>query len=355
MLVMGCGEAVHTLGRLAGTDSSAPSQRNPCRDVGTTVCAEGGVPVEDAAFDLDAGAGAASCEETRTTLSRIEASVFFLVDASPSIVLQPLWGRLTAALAGFAEDPAHVGLGVGVGYYGLACDPAAYQVPAVPILELPGASQQIRSTFPLPLSGKAIVPALRGSYTYLRSVLAGSPLRDVVLILVTDGVLDPLCGSTAEGAAAEARSALEASPRIETRVVALGAGPSLLDPVDLTDLAPLDAIAAAGGTGLAERVQINLLPDDEVRRAVERAVVGAETCAFRAPGPSAASTWLERQAEGALPVRLARVTAPEDCLDGHGYFVRDADPTRAVLCPESCRTMPHGVGGSAVLLDACGE
>jgi len=293
-----------------------------------------------------------ACREQLSTTTRLGSNVFFLVDASPSLVLQPVWDRLTLALAALVDDPAHEGLGVGVGYYGLSCDPALYEGPGGPVAPLPAPAQPIHSTFPLPLSGKAIVPALRGSYRYVESVLRADPLRDTVLVLVSDGVLDPLCGSTEAGAVTETRAAFAGAPRIETRVVALGAGPSLLDPGDLADLAPLDAIAAAGGTGRAERVQINLLPDDELRLALERAVAAAEPCAFRAPEAPGASARLRWRPGVGDVVEWTRVAGP-DCLEGEGYFLRASDPTRIELCPESCSRVRGSSTGTATLVEGC--
>jgi hypothetical protein len=223
----------------------------------------------------------------------------------------------------------------------------------VEIAPLPGPAQRVRSTFPLPLSGKALVPALRGTYTYVRSVARAEPTRQAAVILVSDGVLDPLCGSTEAAAVAEARAAREGAPRIETRVVALGAGPSLLDPGDLADLAPLDRIAAAGGTGLAERVEINLLPDDALTTAIQRAVTEAEPCAFIAPEPPPAAAHIEWQGDASEPVAWPLVRSAAVCGASPGYFVRDTDPTRLELCPESCRQLRLSRSGSATLVDGC--
>ena len=210
-------------------------------------------------------------------------NLFLLVDDSLSVVLQPEWGQLTAAISAFVDDPANAGLGVGVTYYGTSCNAQDYATPTVAVGALPGPANAIKNSYPLPINGKAITPAMTGALSYVRALRSSEPDRDTVLLLITDGILDPLCGSTQATAAQVANLGVQGTPSVTTHVIGLDPGPTLIDPADIVDMSPLDAIAAAGGTTQALVVQVNATGNTALTDALDAVARAATPCEYRIP------------------------------------------------------------------------
>lgn len=389
----GCSEAVHTLGTLpldtstrtpcknATTPSRIESNRSTCgagedtdasidgrrsNDGGALLSSGGGnrgggggnsgnATTNGGSGGANGGGGSSigTCVAKRVPASRRAASMLLLVDNSLSVVLQPVWTNLTDAISRFVDDPANTGVGVGIEYYGLTCPAADYANPVVPIAALPGNAASIKGSYPpLPLTGKAIAPAMRGATSYVRSVLGTVPDRAAVLVLVTDGVLDPLCGSTATSAADEAHLGTQGTPPVKTYVVALGAGPTLLHPGGTVDLSPLDDIAAAGGTGEAARVEVNASTNAELTSALD-AVAARAACAYAMPGAfDTTRVELEFQPDGAAAVRWPRVPDEAGCQGQLGVF-QQGSADILELCPASCTALTTNPSASVSAVEPC--
>jgi hypothetical protein len=298
--------------------------------------------------------GADACVVKRLAAERRALNLLLLVDDSLSVVLQPVWNSLTAAISRFVDDPTNTGVGVGIEYYGLTCSAADYENPVVPIRPLPGNAANVKTSYPLPINGKAIVPAMHGAFAYLRSVLQREPDSDAVLVLVTDGVLDPLCGSTAAGAANEAMLGARGIPSMKTFVIALGAGPTLLNPVGIVDLTPLDTIAAEGGTTKAAPVEVNASTNAELTLALDSVTKLGAPCAYAIPkGLDAARAELEWQpASGQAKVRWVRVSDGSACRGRAGVYEADS-PGFLALCPSSCSALQASPRGSVWAVEPC--
>jgi len=370
-----CGDAVHLLGTLP-VDTS---HRAPCADGSTLLGAASGHDACVASDHANAGTGGApgradsgaaaeanastdggpssdatACTERRSVGIRRGLNLFLLVDDSLSVVLQPLWDRLTAAISRFVDDPANTGVGVGITYYGLSCTPNDYSTPKVPIGTLPSVAATIKSSYPLPINGKAITPAMEGAAAYVRAVKAGEPDRDTVLVLITDGILDPVCLSSEASAVEQARLALQGSPPVQTYVIGLGAGPTLTDPINVGSMASLDAIAAAGETGVAARVEVNSSADVQLDGALASVARVAEPCQYRAAGAlitdGAAAEW--QTAVGDPIVRWRHVASAAACAGGAGVFTSDTTGYLE-LCPASCDAVRANPSGTLWVVDGC--
>jgi hypothetical protein len=375
---IGCEDPLYTLGTL----SSEASKRDPCPSstaIAPGRCAaspgEGDAGVRDAALSSpveaaadaarDGGRGRAHdaapeaaalpCAASRVPAVRKGLTVFLLVDDSLSVVLQPMWLQVTQGISGFLDDPANAALEVGIEYYGISCSPGDYAVPAVGIDALSAAATAIKGSYPVPISGKALTPALEGTLSYLRGAAARDPDRDVVLVLVTDGIADPLCGSDLANATGQiAAASHSASAPVPTYVIALGAGPTFLDPANRTAFGPLDSLAAEGGTDRAARVALDLATNDELTLALDQVVTRATSCAYRVPrqiDPSrAALEWTP--SPGATPVYWPRVD-PAACGTQPGVFVRSTAPEYLELCPVACQEARANPAGTVVAREAC--
>jgi hypothetical protein len=282
-------------------------------------------------------------------------NLYLLVDASPSIVLQPLWDKLTLGISHFVEDTTHDGLGVGIGYYGISCTAADYTRPTVGVAPLPGVATAIRASYPLPLNGKASGAALSGAVSYARSIQKNDPYRDTAVVLMSDGILDPLCGSDATTAQNQARIGLLGDPPVRTHVVALGAGPTLLDPLNVVDLSPMDDVAAAGGTTSATRIYVSDEADLEIARGLDVAAAKALPCAYRIPpGVNRSRISFFWQAEAsAVPAAWPAVASVDACKDGESVFVSSASSDYVELCPAACSEMRAAPAGLFHVVEDC--
>jgi hypothetical protein len=209
-------------------------------------------------------------------------------------------------------------------------------------------ADQITASFPVPFNGKATDAALAGSLNYVRSVVRNDTDRETAIVLMTDNSFgDLLCGASGGEVAEQARLGLEAEPSVKTHVVALGAGgPSLPDPFALTDLKPLDDVAAAGGTETATRVVVSASADVEIAKGLENAAAKASPCAYRMPPELVRARTSLEWADGlAVPVSWPFVSK-STCGDEKAAYVAAEDPGFAQLCPAACqavRLRPQGV------------
>ena len=332
-------------GASTGVDADA-RVGNDAESAGSRTDAQGaGHPGSDASSSPGPGTPPDACSSDRRLTARKGLNLYLLVDDSLSVVLQPAWNSLTLAISAFVDDPGNTGVGFGIGYYGISCNGSDYMTPTVRVAPLPDPAQAIKSTYPLPISGKALTPAVTGALSYARSLVFADADRDTSMILVTDGIADPLCGSTEASAAQAIAAGFQDPASVRTYVIALGAGPTLLDPANIIDLSPLDALAAAGGTKQARRIEVNLSTNSELTTALDDTVTAALPCAYKIPSdvdPSRAA--LEWQS-GTDVAPWPRVSSAAACGDQPGCFVRKEAPTYLELCPKACamlKATPHG-------------
>lgn len=383
LLGTGCNEAIYTLGRLPAD----VEKRNSCRETedastecvtkssggrantgGAGTIGSGGRINGSGGVLLDAHAGvggstnggapmidaSSGCPNDSRPAVRRALNLYLIVDKSLSVVLQPAWNSLTLAINEFVDDPKNEGLGLGIGYYGSSCNGGDYALPEVRVAPLPGVAQAIKGSYPVPLSGKAVTPALSGSFAYMRVLAQTEPDRDVAVALVTDTIVDPICGSTQTNAALAAAGALAESPSIPTYVIGLGAGPTLLDPVNLIDPAPLDPVAAAGGTGEVRRIEVNLSTNTALTAALNDVVNAATPCAFEVPDDIEPSTAVLESHPTSLPANTwSHVANSGACGTDHGVYIRPSSPRVLELCPASCNYLRSGAAGTVIVRTDC--
>jgi hypothetical protein len=370
LVTCGCTDAVYTLGSVP----SESEQRNSCLDASPAArqaAGCGGASGREAGVDVppprDSGADTKeaavpetdarpACTPRFVVASRKGLNLYLLVDSSLPSLLQAPWDKIGLGIAHFVQDPAHAGIGVGIGYYGLSCSASQYARPTVAIQLLPDSTEAITNSFPLlPLSGKAGGAALQGAVMYARAVKANDSDRETAIVLMSDGLIDPLCGSNATDVANQARLGLYGTPAIKTHVLALGAGPKPLDPAALNDLSPLDDVAAAGGTLAASRVYVTSNADREVAAGLEVAVANATPCEYRLPeGMDAARLSLEWQPQESEAIRAwSRVSGEDACGTQAAFFTSVDSPGYVELCPTACTMMRTAILGVTRFREAC--
>jgi hypothetical protein len=282
-------------------------------------------------------------------------NVYLLVDGSPSVVLQPLWGSVTNSISQFIDDPANADIGFGIQFFGTSCTASDYEKPWVPIDDIAVSGPKTKSTYPIPLNGKALGAALKGSLSYARTVSEYQPSRETVVVLMSDGILDLLCGSNANVATATVQTWFTGTPSVKTYVVALGAGPTLLDPANVVDLTPFDVIAAAGGTSKAARVEVNSATDFELAAAFDSVVRTAKPCAYAIPVSMRSSrTSLEWRSSKGLPAqKWPQLPDAGSCGTAPGTYIDPTTPTYLSLCPASCAKLLENPDGEVWAQEAC--
>ena len=217
----------------------------------------GGVAGQCAATD----AGESACTPVSVDAEFSPLDIYILFDQSGSMSEDA--GGITRmdavrnALGEFLLQPQSSGMGAGIGYFGYqpigqaSCDPGAYVQADVGIGALPNNAQPIIDSLAgrEPTGETPTGAALRGACSYAKVWKQSHATREVVILLVTDGVpqapntcADGVgeCCPTLEDAAVAASECASSAPGV--RVYVLGIGP---------ELQSLFQLAIAGSTQMA--------------------------------------------------------------------------------------------------------
>ena len=127
------------------------------------------------------------CEATAYFSERKRLDVYMMINDSTSML--PWWLQTIDALNVFWQIVGSAGIGVGMPFFGTACEPESYAVPGVPIAALPDNLAALQEAFPaIPLDETATLPALQGAIQHARSWSMQHPEATVFVLLVTDGL-----------------------------------------------------------------------------------------------------------------------------------------------------------------------
>jgi hypothetical protein len=284
----------------------------------------------------------------------LDIYVMFDQSGSMSTIEQGGIARIDAvrsAMGSFMRDRASAGLSVGIGYFGYqpigsaVCDSADYAQADVAVGRLPGNAQAIANSLAArqPTGETPTGGAIRGACSYAKNWKEAHLSREVVVLLVTDGLPEApvTCGDDGKGACCPTLSdavtatsdCLAGTPGLKTFV--LGVGPYLDN---------LNQIAAAGGTK-----QAFLVNGGDVTGKVLEALNAIRTaaqipCELKIPDPPSGHT-----------LDLTRVNVVETSIDcnsttivyresyancdttGGWYFDDVRAPQKVVLCGNSCK------------------
>lgn len=274
---------------------------------------------------------------------RKRLDIYMMVDDSGSMV--PWWLPTLEAIDMFFMDPGSAGIGVGVQFFGSACDPAGYATPRVPIAELPGNMSALQQAFPIiPIEGTATLPAMQGAIAHARSWAMQHPDAKTVVLLVTDGLPDD-CFSTVQNVTEVVQEGFTGTPSIQTFVVGLG------------DLGALNQFAVAGGTGQALVVMPGAA--QELVRALNDIRSAALPCDFRMPqGDGTSAVQPDRvnlrytdPSGQALTIGAVADQASCDPTQGGWYYDNPSAPTQLIACEQSCAQL--NAGGEVKVLLGC--
>jgi hypothetical protein len=267
----------------------------------------------------------------------------------------PRIDQVRTAMNNFLSNEKSAGIGVGIGYFGYfpsgaaSCNPADYSRAAVPIAALPGNAQALKTSLAgaIPTGETPTGAAIRGACQYATGWKTQNPGRQVVILLVTDGMPEaPVsrnCKPTLPDAEAAARDCASQSG-VATYVLGVGA-----------NLDNLKSIAQAGGTDhayLAGTQDVSTTVLDALNQIRDSAAV---PCKFKVPPPPRGQTLnpalvnvtYEDTSGGSHLVPSAG--GPDNCASGGWYYDNPQNPTSLSLCPSSCDTVTAALIAAAVL------
>lgn len=296
------------------------------------------------------------------------------------------WDAIKAAVIGFVNSPNSVGIGVGIDYFpqilpgaptncttdadcvtaagdfgtcqglniiiacfcacSLAdnCQVPAYSTPEVGIDVLPGVAPAIINSLNAhgPQGNTPTRPALEGAQAYAHDWATAHPDRKTVVVLATDGDPTQCTQNSVQDVANIAAAGLANTPSVKTFVIGVG-----------SSLTSLNSIAAAGGTGQAlivdtasgDPTQQFLDALNQIRQVIS--VSAPVPCEWVIPPPPAGQTFdtskvnVQFSSGATAPQPIGAVLTEADCanVSGGWYFDDRNNPTKVMVCPQTCDTI----------------
>jgi len=273
------------------------------------------------------------------------------------------WNPLLAGMKAFLSDPASSTMDASLQFFPQSGSvdqicAADYATPLVKMSPLTDATPFVNAIqAATPHGGTPTLPALTGAINYAHGVAASAPDARTVVVLITDGapgftvngaVVPGCTDNDIDHVSQAAKAAFEGKPSIPTYVIGVG-----------TDLVPLNAVAAAGGTG-----QAFLLSWDDptsTTKAFQGALDAIRTkslaCDGPLPAPPAGLT-LDVSHVNVVLVDAAGKEHPigysQDCAVPNAWRYDDvAHPQRIQLCSAACTEAQSSRGGKLTIAFGC--
>jgi hypothetical protein len=304
------------------------------------------------------------------------------------------WNNSTAAITAFVNDPRTQGIDIGLGTFPYGpnntadCNGSDCGTPVVPIAPLPGNAramiQAMQAQTPSnPIALTPIECGLRGMINQCLTFTANSPTGEqCVAILVTDGTPTQCSGDQA----------------LLQQIIADGRSKGVLTfalGLPGADLNQLNAFANAGGTGQAIDVSggsqkfIDALNNIRQKVSVTTSHTATSTVTSTVPfttsqtvsttvtTPSVISTplscqWgipaaptgqtfdpakvnLQLTPAGGQPTQFGHLESSQDCTRAGGgwYYDDPRQPTKVLVCPQTCDVLKASTGGRVDILFGC--
>jgi hypothetical protein len=343
---------------------------------------------------MAAGMGG-GCAGVSKTADKVPLDMYIMLDQSGSMSDANKWGNVTNAIKSFIAAPEASGIGVGIQYFPLSssmqnmcsmlqqctndaacgmCGPcvgafppvlpgfcqgglngddscvvADYAMPDVAIAPLPGNGTAITNSLNAhsPTGGTPTLPALDGAIQHAKAHATANPDHAVIVVLASDG--DPnSCSSDLAAINMVASAGANGNPKILTFVIGVG------------NVAALDGIAAAGGTGMAYIVdQANA--QQQFLMALNDIQGKTLPCSYGIPDPPMGEMLNLGQVNvtytpsGGTPTLIPKVDGPAQCPPGEDawYFDNNTAPQLVVLCPDTCAKLKADAGTEVEVVFGC--
>ncbi|HMI88438.1 MAG TPA: hypothetical protein VK550_30360 [Polyangiaceae bacterium] len=327
----------------------------------------------EAGADIKVTADAA-CASTATTGEKKPTDLLIMMDSSGSMdTVDPgqtntRWINVSEAIPPFVADPANAGMMIGLDFFpetgggggnNLACTPADYSNPDVPIGLIPGMNNMQAMALGAavmnrrPNNSTPTVPALTGALQTAKAWQLQNPTRSISVLLMTDGIPMGCTQNSVTNAAAVAQMYSNGMPPIKTFV--LGVGP---------DTGPLDTIAAGGGTMKAFMVTNGGAAG--LSQALADIRKSTLACDYAIPKPEAGTldpnkvVVSVREGTSGNFIDIPNVVSAAGCISSPmnpsafgWYYDNPAMPTKITLCPNSCGPLQITDGSEVKILLGC--
>ena len=343
----------------------------------------------------DGGLDACAGEEHVGDLTPVD--VVIMLDQSGSMSSPAnggtIWELVTGALSDFVADPASDGLGVGLQYFPLpdgacdscstcnspnlqltdtatnicccayntnqtcalpngtscpsggvcfngacfsggsnaTCSAAEYANLEVAVDVLPGNGNQVTMSLPNhgPRGLTPTAPALQGAIDAATTRAIAHPDHAVAVVLATDGVPTECDPQDTAQIAAIAAAAANATPPILTFVIGIG------------NVAGMNEIAFAGGTDQAYVINVGNA-GEQFLQALNDIRGSLLACEFDMPEPDMGEIDIDLvnvqlTPEGGMKQTIPQVSSAGECSAAGGWYYDDpVNPSRIILCPQTC-------------------
>lgn len=338
----------------------------------------GGVGGGSGGIDLGAGGGFitdggsdsglnqdAACAATSSEAKIVPLDMIILLDRSGSMQ-GTNWDGATTALKTYVNSPDAAGVNVGIIYFpldnppdGESCNYKNYDAPVVPVAELPANAPAMTSSIDVedPNGGNTpMYGALKGALFAATGHQDANPQHKVILVFAGDG--EPNGCANASGNPANADDIATIAKLSESALNYNGVQTYVIA-IQGANIASLNQVAAAGGTGVALDVtgNINLFLDK-----MKEIQTKALSCDFPIPeAPEGEVFDKDLVAVKYTPAldpskaeEIPRADNFQDCGGKTGwYYDNNVKPTKIVLCPASCQKIKDDLQSKIDVLFGC--
>jgi hypothetical protein len=342
------------------------------------------------------GAGE-SCAATSNKAEQVPLDMYVMFDQSGSMTTSvgnsTRWKAVTGAFKSFIEQPSAAGIGIGVQYFPLSngaggvcpascasdadcapcggtcvsilfnkkcapgsaedsCIAADYATPDVEIAPLPGVAPAIAQSLDnhSPSGLTPTYAALDGTIIHAKEWAVAHPDHVVIAVLATDGQPSSCTKKDIKQISDLAAAGTNGAPKILTYVIGVG-----------KELANLNGIAQAGGTGQAFLVDSKQNTADQFLQAMNEIRGAALSCSYLIPQPPAGEKIdynainVRYTPDGGMPTIIPQVKSKAECPpNGLAWFYDEpAAPKQIILCDASCGTISQDVKAKLDILVGC--
>lgn len=302
-----------------------------------------------------AGAGSVTpCNTDSDCATTTQCAPLGQCSGDPAYYCQPVGGNCSSGL-GLCNQ-----ITTSVCAHSTSCLAGDYENPAVPIADLPGSAAAIVSSMSAqkPRGDTPTGPALEGVIAYAGAWATSHPDRNVVAVLITDGLATSCSPTDVSQLAKLASQGASQTPSIHTFVI------GVMGMSNTTAKAALDKIALAGGTQQALFADTAKDVKQQLVSALDTIRSHAMTCDFDMPAPPEGGTLdysqlgVEYTDANDATQQLAYVGEKAQCDPQTGGWYYDiapdkGTPTRIIVCSSSCETYKHS-GGAFQTRVGCG-
>jgi hypothetical protein len=307
------------------------------------------------------------CASTSAEADQIPLNIFIALDVSGSMVNAGHWPNVKGGLSSFFADPQSAGLKIALIYFPkkspLTCDPNDYTIPEV------GIGALTADAAPTDVQEQTLISSLNantpvsGQYTPMYGGLGGAlqaaqahvnatPGEKAAVILVTDG--------NPEGFYCSAQQ-LQISSIANLAAVGFAGPPSVLTfalGLQGSNEGDLNTIAQAGGgsaffLGGGANTQQLLI---DTLKSISGSLLACEYAMPPGqPGKPVDPTKVNVNfTPGSGPAQeFGKVAGPGQCVPGGWYYDNEANPTKIILCPQTCTTVQADPNGKIQIELGC--